>query len=368
MEKHEDRKHAVLSPSTAERWFNCPGSLGLSRGKRSVSGPAALLGTEAHEYASEILLENIELDAIPDDDMRKAVDRYITFILDLEAGYEGEFDYFIEDKVDLSHLGGDCWGTLDYASWIIGKDLYVCDYKHGIVTVEAKDNKQLLTYATGVCEKIGYDFRYIFIVIIQPRAAHVSGQIRSCRYPPESIKKFRDKALIPAIKETKNKHATLSAGAWCQYCPAIGYCPEIVGEAQALAKIEFDDSLPVADKGEDSLPQIKGITDDQLTRIVDHSRAFRSWLDACNEEAVLRIKKGSDLAGLKLVRSPGRARWRDPDNLPTELTIAKPMTITEAKQQFDDLEEFIERPEGKIVVVSSEDGRALFISPKVEFS
>ena len=363
--KHDEREHAVLSPSTAERWFNCPGSIRLSGNKRSVSGAAAITGTEAHEYASNILLEETDLESIPDDDMREAVERYVEFIENLEDSYGEAFDYFVEDRVNLSHLGGDCWGTLDYASWVVGKDLYVIDYKHGLVTVEVKDNKQLLTYATGVCEEIGYDFRYIFIVIVQPRAAHVNGPIRSYRYPPESIQKFRDKGLKPAIKETKHANATLKSGSWCQYCPAIGNCPEIVGTAQKLARIEFAETKNIG--ANTDLPHIETVTDDQLALIIEHAKVFKPWIEGCQQEAVNRIEKGSSLNGLKLVRSPGRARWRDPDNLPTEFTRAVPLTITEARKQFDDVEQYIERPEGIIVAVPDTDGRALYISPKVEF-
>ncbi len=363
MEKHNDREHARLSPSTAERWFNCPGSLRLSRGKRSTSGPAAIVGTEAHEYASEILLEKSKLGDIPDNDMRSSVKRYVTFVEDLEEGYGGEFEYLVEERVDLSHLGGDCWGTMDYASWVVGGDLYVCDYKHGLVTVEAQDNKQLKIYALGILEEIGYDFEYIYLVIAQPRAAHVNGPIRSQRVTPAHMKVFKTK-LKEAIEETKNENATLTAGSWCQYCPAIGHCPEIVGTAQELARIEFADSVSGTKSG---LPSIDAITDDQLARIVDHTRAFRAWLDGCAEEAVERIERGSTLAGLKLVRSSGRARWKDPDNLPGTFTRRVPKTITECREEFDDIEEYIERPEGKIVAVGEEDGRALYISAKVEF-
>lgn len=361
---HSGREHATLSPSTAERWFNCPGSLRLSRGRRSISGAAAVEGTTAHEYASRILSEGSGLDSIPDDDMRQAVQRYVEFVDNLEDGYAEDPDYLIEEQVDLQHLGGDCWGTLDYASWNIGRDLYVVDYKHGIVPVEVPNNKQLMIYALGLLEKIGYDFRHIYIVIVQPRAAHMGGQIRSQRLTPATFKVFK-KQLQEAMAETKEKHATLHAGTWCQYCPAIGHCPEIVGTAQELARVEFADSVSGTKSG---LPSIDAITDDQLSRIIEHKRVFIAWLEGCSNEAVERIGLGKELSGLKLVRSPGRARWKDPDNLPTELTIAKPMTITEARKEFDDIEDLIEHPEGKIVAVSDDDGRALYISPKVEFA
>ena len=360
--KDESNAHATLSPSTAERWWNCPGSLRLSRGKRSVSGPAAIEGTKAHEYAADILLEKADLEDIEDKNMQDAVGRYIQFIEDLEEGYPEIPEYLVEDQIDLRHLGGDCWGTLDYASWVIGNDLYVCDYKNGLVTVEVKDNKQLKIYALGLLEEIGYDFRHIYIVIIQPRAAHVTGPIRSQRLTPEHMKNFK-KLLKKAIEETKDENATLSAGAWCQYCPAIGHCPEIIGTAQELAKIEFADSTS---GNNTELPSIESITDDQLSRIIEHSRAFRAWLDHCQQEAVERLQKGSDLSGLKLIRSPGRARWKDPDNLPKRLTKRVAITITEARQ-LEDIEQFVERPEGNIVAVPDEDGRALFISAKVEF-
>jgi len=363
VENHEEQKHAVLSPSTAGRWFECPGSIRLSRGRRSISGPAAIEGTLAHRFAGDILNERSGLDDIPDDGMRSAVSRYVEFVENLEGGYSEDPEYIVEESVDLRHLGGDCWGTLDYASWVIGEDLYVVDYKHGVVPVEAGDNKQLMIYALGLLEKIGYDFKHIYIVIVQPRAAHVNGQVRSQRLTPASMKVFKNR-LTEAIKETKHEHAQLSAGAWCQYCPAIGYCPEIVGAAQELAKIEFADSVSSTTSG---LPSIDAITDDQLSRIIDHTRAFRAWLDACGEEGVKRIQDGSDLCGLKLVRSPGRARWKDPDNLPKTYYRQVPSTITEMRKTKDDVEKYIERPEGKIIAVDSDDGRALYISPQVEF-
>lgn len=355
-------KHASLPPSGTERWFNCPGSIRLSKGMKSVDTVAGLEGTLAHEYASEILLEEAVVNDIPTKNMRDAVGRYTEFIQNLEDGYEGEFDYMVEGKIDLTHLGGDIWGTLDYASWQFDKDLYVVDYKNGLVTIEVKNNTQLLTYALGLLEEIGYDFRYIYIVIAQPRAAHAFGSIRSCRYEPKDMLKFKD-YLIERIKATKKTNAPLKAGKWCQYCPAVGKCPEVVGFAQSIAKTEFS----VIPYKETTLPELSEITNEQLALIMTHVRAFKAWIDNVSIEAASRLEEGHELLGMKLVHAPGRARWRDPDNLPTELTISKPMTITEAREQFDELEEFIEHPEGKLIAVPEEDGRPLYISAKKEF-
>ena len=356
-------KHATLSPSSGTRWFNCPGSINLIGGRTSKSGPAALLGTEAHEYASEILLEKQDLADIPDDNMREAVTKYVEFVGNLEEGYESEFDYMVEELVDLRHLGGDCWGTLDYASWYVGQDLYIVDYKHGIVPVEP-DTHQLKIYALGVLEKVGYDFRHIYCVIVQPRAAHTLGPIRSKRYTPVNFKAFRS-TLKAAIKETKNEHATRESGEWCQYCPAIGYCPEISTVAQDIAKVEFADCSPGELVG---LPDERSVTDNELAVILRHDKAFRAWLDACGSEAVERLEKGNTIGGLKLVRSSGRATWRAPDKLPKKFTTKKPITITEARAKFgSEVEQHITRPPGSIRAVDEADGRPEYIAAQVEF-
>lgn len=329
---------------------------------KSTETAAGIEGTLAHKYGSDILIEEASLDDIPTKNMRDSVGRYTEFVQALEDSYEGEFDYMVEEKIDLTHLGGDVWGTLDYASWQVDKDLYVVDYKNGLVTVEVKNNTQLLTYALGVLEKVGYDFKYVYIVIAQPRAAHAFGAIRSCRYDMKAMKKFKEH-LIKKIKATKKDNAPLNAGTWCQYCPAVGKCPEVIGFAQSIAKTEFS----VVPYEENAFPELRKVTNKQLSRIMTHIRAFHAWLDAAAIEATARQQDGQDIPGMKIVHVPGRARWRDPDNLPTELTISKPMTITEAREQFDDLEEFIEHPEGKLITVPEADGRPLYISAKKEF-
>lgn len=44
-------KHALLSPSSAHRWCNCPGSVALTKDLPNVSSPYAEEGTRAHRLA-----------------------------------------------------------------------------------------------------------------------------------------------------------------------------------------------------------------------------------------------------------------------------------------------------------------------------
>jgi len=47
--------HARLSPSSAERWMTCPGSVKLAEGIEDTGSSYAAEGTAAHEMAERIL-------------------------------------------------------------------------------------------------------------------------------------------------------------------------------------------------------------------------------------------------------------------------------------------------------------------------
>jgi hypothetical protein len=63
--------HAVLSPSSAERWMTCPGSVVLTEGLEDKGSDAAEEGTAAHELAERILSgklpESAPADMAPED-------------------------------------------------------------------------------------------------------------------------------------------------------------------------------------------------------------------------------------------------------------------------------------------------------------
>lgn len=148
---HDDRAHAALSFSSAERWLNCPGSFSLTQQvPKSLPTEASKLGTKAHELCERAVTAFLEkkLTGKGDDALAKEIcdmeDQklaesaigYVDFIWEkvLDQSITDKF-YGLEEKFILSE-SLDIWGTSDFwAMWTDNKGkvcLAVVDYKNEI--------------------------------------------------------------------------------------------------------------------------------------------------------------------------------------------------------------------------------------------
>lgn len=370
--QHDDRKHAEFSPSNTHRWLACPGSIEMSRGMPNKDSDASREGTRAHEYLEKILNQEMTVADLPEDDdhMTIGLDVAEEYINGLAAHHTDDYQELIEEQVDLQHLGGDCWGTLDYAIWS-STGLEIVDFKFGRHPVEVDNNDQLLTYMIGICEEVGYDFPEFRMTILQPRAAHVKGFIRTATTNVNRLKVYKKK-LEAGIKAVKSGESMLAAGPHCQYCRGAGRCPEIILETQAMAKTEFSNFAPTP---------AKQLDDATLAMVVDNAAALAGWLDSVKDEALRRSKAGQTLPGLKVVRKISRSRWIPEkyellvaDLNPEDRYKQSPYTITEMRRivklydmSEEDINRCTEKPVGDLVVVSDTDGRIEYISPAAEF-
>ena len=154
--------HAKLSPSSAERWMSCPGSVALNEGKDDKGSSYAAEGTAAHELAEKILC-GLDADSLVGQhaengvqftaDMLRDVLKYTQQIRDLVASTGGTLH--VEQRLPIGQWTDEAGahGTSD-AVIVAGDELIVADLKFGMgVEVSAVDNKQLMIYALAALDK-----------------------------------------------------------------------------------------------------------------------------------------------------------------------------------------------------------------------
>ena len=171
--------HARISPSAMDRIIACPASVALCDGMPDQSSVYAEEGTAAHEELEKCLKEG-------NDSNNEHVQMAVDYVWN-RVRQDGMDVFYTEMKVYPKILQrDDCWGTADLTLHDFGlTELEIADFKYGAgVPVEAKDNKQLITYALGAVQKFVIDQRLsppetVKMTIIQPRCPHPDGPVRS---------------------------------------------------------------------------------------------------------------------------------------------------------------------------------------------
>jgi len=173
--------HAVLGPSSAERWMNCYGSVELSQGIIDTGSNDASAGTMMHTVSATCLDESTdavgyigtvdgETGLILQVDQAGYVQYYVDYVRSL-ASLPGAI-LMIEQSLPIEFMTGEegAQGTAD-AIIITEDELIVVDAKFGFKPVDAVENKQLQMYAAAAYEIYGmaYDFKTVRLVIVQPR-------------------------------------------------------------------------------------------------------------------------------------------------------------------------------------------------------
>lgn len=232
--------HSPLGASSYSRWKACPGSVRLSRGIFKPSSPAAEEGTRAHELAEKILRgEPCEAPQ----EMVEAVLVYVDFVRSW-----GGWERWLEQRFDLSAYHPMLYGTADCVLYDRQhKILNVIDYKHGqgvVVEVESEGtpNVQLMYYALGALHQMRLPVAQVILTIVQPRAFHPQGSIRSVTVDPLEFLDF-GADLAADARATEKFDAPLNPGSHCRWCAAQGICPAIKEKSLALAKLEFSPVL-----------------------------------------------------------------------------------------------------------------------------
>lgn len=268
--------HARLSASSAHRWMKCAGSPRMEAGLPDVDTEFNVEGRAAHSLASRLLEKRSRFESdekvesflsgvhrvtvrlkeggvatvMVTDEMRDALLLYARVVREAIAEAPAPVRLYIEQKVSLEMLGPPepMFGTADVVIIAPGL-LHVIDLKYGTgVVVEVQDNPQLLEYALASelslhpGPGVGSKFR---TTIVQPRATHPDGPVRSAEYTIADLRGFGH-ALMESARAAQGPSAPLTPGPWCRWCKAAAFCPALAEVTRGAAQAEFMEGADVS--------------------------------------------------------------------------------------------------------------------------
>lgn len=222
--------HSKFGASSAYRWLACPGSIKLcEKAPERKESDAAAEGTRGHECLELILKNGPHKQLASERFLREKYPHEMVIHAGNAARTVWELapkgaEILAEEKVLLTHIDEDCGGTLDASAVEHFGDLHVFDYKYGRhIPVEVENNSQMLMYAIGKAHEHHYNFDRVMLTIIQPRAEHAGGPVRTwvttVAMLHEWNRRFKD-----GVRAAKKKDAPLKAGDHCFFCDAKPIC------------------------------------------------------------------------------------------------------------------------------------------------
>lgn len=346
MTAHAARDHSVWSASATERNWACAGALALTMDLPETTSSAADWGTVCHEISEMCLRESRDaLDFIGqtrkgkqfefevDEEMAETAQTYVDYVRKRFAECNASDSdnpakwgsLAIEQRFSLASLNPpfEAGGTADAVIHDPGAmSLDVVDLKGGRgVVVDATENKQLRTYALGaMLANPGLKVRTITVTIVQPRAAHKDGRIRSETFSVGELVEWTGELLeaMQRSKAAKDAKGTMPDAAWASaylspgnhctktFCKAAGFCPAYQQSVYDKAGVRFDDL---------DQPRLVNTPDamspEALAQALDAADMIDGWINAVRAYAHAQAELGVTIPDYILVPKQGREKWND---------------------------------------------------------
>lgn len=305
---HAERAHSERGASSAHRWIACSGSVNAQRGRDDPGSEPAREGTAAHEVSDLCLKQG--MDAIEfvgrmivvgnhqiecTEEMALHVQVYVDYVRSRETS---STETLIEHGFDVSDvLREGMFGTNDASVYDRATGvLEVIDFKYGFGVVEPEENPQLIYYGIGALTKgEGRWVSAVKLTIVQPRAPHRQGPVRSWTTEPFTLVEWIDK-LQAAADATDDPNAPRTAGEHCTFCKAAGDCGTLRARAKEVARMEFADFPDQLD-------------DPTIAAILEDADIVSTWVNAVKAEAYRRAVAGEKIPGYKLVPKRAIRKW-----------------------------------------------------------
>jgi hypothetical protein len=227
--------------------------------------------------------------------------------------------------------------------------------------VEVFENWQLLNYASAIAYSLGLTtadtLLSVNLHIVQPRAYHRNGPVRSWSLSGEALRGYTDR-LRESAKMAMLLAPSCITGDECRYCPARHACPALLTVGYGAIEASGA-SLPL-----DMPPAVMGMLLRQVRDGIKRLSAIETGLE---QQALAAIRGGSRVSGWHAEAGAGRERWRVGYDEVIALgaamgvEVAKPALITpkqavKAGLPREVVDCYTETPSGEVKLVA-DDGR-----------
>jgi hypothetical protein len=307
-------------------------------------------GTAAHEISekalrgdkdcSKFLGEVYTIDGFDveiTEEITNSAQKYVDYVV---AQYDPEAGdvLLLEERHSLAQLdppfdaGGTCDATIIKP---LLRVIEVIDLKNGKGIVEVNGNKQTRTYALlallNAPKKLVDEIDMVKVTIVQPRASHKDGRIRSetfhiaelIEWTAELMKAMgRSKKALDAFSLINGSRTLFDEWAQvaltpgnCTFCPAQGICPALRTKALAVApevaRAWFEDTTL------ETVPMISNtvpaLSPEELSHILDGIDMLEDWAKAVRATAHSLAESGVTIPGYKLVDKISNRKWAADD-------------------------------------------------------
>ena len=368
-------QHALLSPSSAHIWLNCPPSARLAAQYEDSGSPYAQQGTDAHELCEYKLMKALGREcsdptenlSFYDTEMESSAEEYAAFVTETITKVKetcSDPTVLIEQKLDFSKYVKDGFGRGDCLI-IADCAMHVIDFKYGLgVLVSAEHNPQMLCYALGALELLDslYDFDSVSMTIFQPRRSNVSTWTIS----KDELLTWANETLMPTAKLAYDGKGEFRAGDHCLFCKAKANCRKRAEYNLELARYDFEKP--------DQLEET------EIAAILDRLDQLVAWVEDIKEFALAEALRGVKYDGYKVAEGRSVRKYTD-EAAVAEAVIAEgkdpyekklrgitDMTALLGKKEFEHiLGSLICKPSGKPVLVKDSDKRPEYNTAKSDF-
>ncbi len=306
------RTHALLSPSSGERWMACTPSARLLEGITTESTYADE-GTLAHDLGELLVkdkfnlitpkifastLTKIQRNQYYNKAMFDHCCNYATFVLEafntLQAKDKEVPKIVIEAEIDYSFYVPEGKGYVDILIYT-SKTIQVIDLKYGAgVPVSSQNNTQLKLYALGGLEIlvfVDHNIQQVYLSIFQPRIDNNSTFLLTT----EELIAWAEQVVKPAAKLAWEGAGELIPGNHCRFCGIKAKCRAFANKNMEIAKQRFKEPHT--------------LDDDEIIALYGDFDAVSSWIKAVEAHIMAEALKGRKWPGFKLVRGRSNRKY-----------------------------------------------------------